>query len=216
MTDGLRAHALSKSFKATAVLHAVDLHVAPGRVVAVTGSNGVGKTTLLRVFATLLGPDGGTASVDGFDVVADAAEVRKRIGVALVNDRGLYWRLSGAHNLRFFARALGMGARQAATRVEELSAQMGLESFVQRPVSTYSTGQRQRLVMARAVLGEPSALLVDEPMRGLDLEGMATVRGILRERAERGAAVLVAGPTIAEFQDICDEVHVLRAGAMVA
>lgn len=216
MPDGLRARAITKAFRHTTVLDGVDLHVPAGALVAVTGANGVGKTTLLRIFATVLGPDGGTASVDGFDVVTDAIEVRRRIGVALVNDRGLYWRLSGARNLHFFARTLGLSASDAQTRVREVADDMGLSAIIDRPVAGFSTGQRQRLILARAVLAEPAALLVDEPMRGLDDDGMARVREILRSRANAGAAVLVAGPTIGEFADICDEVHTLKLGALAA
>lgn len=216
MTDGLRADAITKRFRGTTVLDGVDLQVAPGALAVVTGSNGAGKTTLLRVFATLLGPDTGSASVDGFDVLRDASEVRRRIGVALVNDRGLYWRLSGERNLLFFAKALGMTRREAARRADEVTVQMGLSEIIARPVAGYSTGQRQRLILARAVLGAPTALLVDEPMRGLDDEGMARVRVALRACADAGAAVLLAGPTIVEFGDICDVVHVLRAGKVAA
>jgi ABC-2 type transport system ATP-binding protein len=213
---GLHALGLTKRFRSVTVLDGVDLSVTPGRLVAVTGSNGAGKTTLLRIFATLLGPDGGSASVNGFDVVGDADRVRRHLGVALVSDRGMYWRLSGERNLRFFASAIGMSKSEGLERARSVAGMLGIAEILGRPVAGYSAGQRQRLNLARALLGRPPVLLVDEPMRGLDDDGAARVRALLRSYADDGAAVLAVGPTISEFADVCDAVHVLRAGVLAA
>jgi ABC-2 type transport system ATP-binding protein len=208
----VRARALVRRYGRTPALDGVDLDVRPGTIAAVTGSNGAGKTTLLRVFATLLRADEGDAWVHGHHVVRDGDLVRRSIGVALVNDRGVYWRLSARRNLQFFARALGLGKRDAAAEAARALDEMGMESFGDRPVLGYSAGQRQRLVLARASLASPPVLLVDEPMRGLDDDGIERTRAMLRRSAERGATVVVAGPAIGEFADLCSEVFVLEAG----
>ena len=183
-----------------------------GALTAVSGANGAGKTTLLRILATLLRADGGDAWVAGAHVGREPERVRGRIGVALVNDRGLYWRLSGSRNLEFFGRALGLSRADARTDAARVAAEMGIEGFAGRPVATYSAGQRQRLVLARASLADPAVLLIDEPMRGLDEDGIARARAMMLRHARRGAAVLVAAPTIAEFSDLCDTRIVLRGG----
>ena len=211
---GICARDLRKHFGRTAALNGASLDVAPGRITALAGPNGAGKTTLLRILSTALTPDEGTASVNGFDVATQGARVRACIGVALVNDRGLYWRLSGMHNLIFFGRALGLGKREATERARRAAADFGAEAFVERPVAGYSAGQRQRLILARAVLGDPAVLLADEPFRGLDEEGAAGVHEILRAHAQRGATVLVAGPTAGEFAGLADEILQLRDGAL--
>lgn len=212
---GVRARALVRAYGKTHALDGVDIDAEPGSIVAVTGSNGAGKTTLLRILATLLRPDGGEAWVNGGHLVRDADQVRRSIGVALVNDRGVYWRLSGKANLEFFARTLGMSKNEAAQAAARATSQLAIEPFAERAVSGYSAGQRQRLVLARAILGDPPVLLVDEPMRGLDEDGITRVRTLLRGHRERGGTVVVAGPTIAEFSDLCDVVYRLEHGKVL-
>ena len=183
-------------------LSGVTLKLERGRTLAVFGANGAGKTTLLRILATLLRPDGGEAWVHGASVRTAGARVRNSIGVATVNERSLYWRMSALHNLRFFARTGHVPREEEDGRIEGLLDELGLAGVADRWVANLSAGQRQRVILARAALREPPVLLLDEPMRGLDEEGIDSVRAFLRRRAERGAAILVVAPTLAEFSGL--------------
>jgi ABC-type multidrug transport system ATPase subunit len=206
------ARGIVKRFGAFVALDGVDFEAGAGQLVVVTGSNGAGKTTLLRVLATVLRADAGEASVAGFDVASAEHDVRRSIGVALVSDRGLYWRLSGTENVAFFARAHGIAKRAATARAVEAMRAVSLDDIADHPVLTYSTGQRQRLVLARAIVTEPKVLLIDEPMRGLDEAGIATVRALLRGKADAGATVVVAAPTTHELEGIVDVTYTLDGG----
>jgi ABC-type multidrug transport system ATPase subunit len=211
---GLHARALFRSFRGRTVLEAVDLDVAPGTLVVLEGTNGAGKTTLLRIFATIVLPQGGNASVDGFDVLRQGARVRERIGVAFVNERSLYWRLSGEENLRLFARTRGVPRNASRQHVEELLEELDLSEIAPRRVVDLSAGQRQRLIIARAGLGNPTALLIDEPLRGLDGGGVAVINAFLRRRAQQGAAVLIATPKADELGAEADVMLRLREGTV--
>jgi ABC-type multidrug transport system ATPase subunit len=197
--SGLCARELSRSFAGRAVLAGLNLDVQPGTLAVLEGANGAGKTTLLRIFATIVLPQGGNASVDGFDVLSRGARVRERIGVAFVNERSLFWRLSGEENLRLFARTRGVPRRASRGQVEELLDELDLGEIAPRRVVDLSAGQRQRLIIARAGLGNPTALLIDEPLRGLDDGGIAKINAFLRRRAQQGAAVLIATPKADEL-----------------
>lgn len=209
---GLSARGLRKSFRGATALDGVDLDVRRGSVVAMTGQNGAGKTTTLRVFATVLRADAGAASVLGYDTVRDAARVRSLIGVALVNERSVYWRLSGRENLAFFARIAGVPRRLIAGRCDGALAEVGLDAMGDKPAAAYSAGQRQRLLIARAAIAEPEVLLIDEPMRGLDDEGIERVRSLIAVRKGRGATIVIAGAIIGDFGDLCDGVVELEHG----
>jgi ABC-2 type transport system ATP-binding protein len=197
------------------VLAGLDLDVLPGTLALLIAANGAGKTTTLRIFATLLRPHSGTASVDGFDVIRDAAAVRRRVGVALVNERSRFWRLSALENLRLGARLRGLDRRAVRAEVEAAIDDLALAPFARREVSRLSAGQRQRVILARAGLGRPAALLADEPLRGLDEAGAETARRYLRARADAGAAVLVALPAADGAGAAADRVLHLRAGRLV-
>ena len=215
MTKGLRARGLHKRFRGSVALDGVDLDVAAGTLVALTGSNGAGKTTTLRVFATLLRPDAGEATVAGYDVVRNGPAVRRAIGAAFVNERSLYWRLTAHQNLDFFAKTAAVPRNERANRARAGLEALGIADIADRSVAGWSAGQRQRLILARAALGEPRVLLLDEPMRGLDDEGIERVRVWMRGFADRGSAVVVAGAVISEFKDLCDEVITLEHGRVV-
>jgi ABC-2 type transport system ATP-binding protein len=163
------------------------LRVDPGECVALVGPNGAGKSTLLRVLATLVLPNAGVATVLGHDVVRDATAVRRLIGVTTSDDRSFFWRLSGLENLLFFARLQGMSRVEGERRSIDLLARLGLEDAAQRRFSGYSSGMRQRLAIARALLHAPSVLLLDEPTANLDLEHRGQVGDLLRETLAGGA-----------------------------
>lgn len=209
---GLYASRLTRSFAGKTVLAGADLEVRPGTVGVLEGPNGAGKTTLLRTFATLVRPDGGEVRVDGYDVVRDGARVRERIGVAFVNERSLYWRLSGRENLTLFARMRGLRKRAARMQVDALLEELNLVDLAKKWVADLSAGQRQRLIIARAGLGAPSCMLIDEPLRGLDEAGIQTMLSFLRAQATRGAAVLVVAPKLDELRDLGDVLYRLRDG----
>lgn len=203
---------MTRAFAGKTVLAGADLEVGPGTVAVLEGPNGAGKTTLLRIFATLVRPGDGFATVDGYDVVRNGARVRERIGAAFVNERSLYWRLSGRENLRLFARARGLSRRGAWAQVDALLRELDLVEIAGKWVADLSAGQRQRLVIARAGLGQPSCMLVDEPLRGLDSEGIETTLSFLRGEAERGAAVLVVAPKLDELRACGDAFYSLQEG----
>jgi ABC-2 type transport system ATP-binding protein len=158
---------VQKSFGEVTALAGVDLDVAPGIVLGLLGPNGAGKTTFVRILATLLRADAGTARVLGFDVVHDAAEVRKRIGLA-----GQYAavdeNLTGLENLVMVGRLYGSSRRDATARGRELLAHFALEDAAKRVVKTYSGGMHRRLDLAAALVAEPPVLFLDEPTTGLD------------------------------------------------
>ena len=178
---------LAKRFGEVEALRGVDLRVAGGEIVALLGANGAGKSTLIRILATTVLPDSGRASVCGHDVESDAARARASLGLMLGNERSWYWRISGRANLHFFAALYGMRRREAKARTSELVAEVGLEEAADRRVSGYSSGMRARLSLARALLREPPALLLDEPTQNLDPVAAAAFRvTVLRLAADRG------------------------------
>lgn len=203
---GVVVRGVEKRFGGERVLGPVDLEAAAGSVTIAAGDNGAGKTTLLRILATSLTPDAGEASVDGLDVVRQGALVRERIGVALVNERSLFWRLSARRNLDLFARIRGVPRAERRAHVAGLLAEVHLEPHADKPVQLLSSGQRQRVVLARALVADPDVLLIDEPLRGLDRTATDRILALLRGRAERGATVLVAAPEAERLEEIADEV----------
>ena len=172
----------------------VSLEVRAGEFVGLLGPNGAGKTTLLKILATLIVPDRGTATVGGYDVVEQPANVRTVIASVLANERSLYWRLSARQNLELFAALLRLPPRETATRVGDALDVVGLADAGRKMVGQFSAGMMQRLLVARALLGHPRVLLLDEPTRSLDPTAAHAFRSFLREElaARRGCAVLVA------------------------
>lgn len=211
---GLYARGLTRTFARRTILAGADLEVAPGTLAALEGANGAGKTTMLRIFATLVQPSGGEARVDGYDVVRGGARVRERIGAAFVNERSLYWRLNGRENLRLFARTRGLSRRAARAQVDELLEELDLGEIASRWVADLSAGQRQRLIVARAALGQPSCMLIDEPLRGLDEAGIHTMLAFLAAQARRGGAVLVVAPKLDELKAYADVLYRLSEGVV--
>jgi sodium transport system ATP-binding protein len=211
----IRLSGLHKRYGPLTAVRDVSLTVAPGEVYALLGPNGAGKTTALRCLATLLEPSSGSASVDGVDVASDPVEARRRIAF-LSSSMGLYGRLSAREVVEYFGRLQGLDGAKLATRVEELVGLFGLGEFADRLCGKLSTGQRQRVSLARALVHDPPVLILDEPTLGLDLvSGRAIHDFILRERS-RGKAVLFSTHQMEEVDLLADRVGVLRRGELVA
>jgi ABC-2 type transport system ATP-binding protein len=208
----VRASGLVKRFESTCAVDGVDLMVAEGEVRGLLGPNGAGKTTLLRLLFGLLTPDAG--EVELFDRPLGAAEAINLDGVAgFVEEPSFYPYLSGRVNLELLAEL--DRAPESRGRVDEVLERVGLAERAGDRVSGYSTGMRQRLGIAAALLRNPTLLLLDEPTSGLDPAGVREVGGLLRRLASEGTAVLLSSHLIGATEDVCDSYTVLRRGRVV-
>jgi ABC-2 type transport system ATP-binding protein len=196
----------------------VDLEVNQGEFVGLLGPNGAGKTTLFKVLSTLVLPDTGRATVHGHDVVRNPASTRRLLAPVIADERSLHWRLSAAENLRLFAALHAVPRPDVDARARELLALVGLEATAAQLVGTFSSGMKQRLLIARALLARPRVLLLDEPTRSLDPISARALRAFLREELVRrqGCTVLLATHSADEAFGLCDRVAVLDRGRVLA
>jgi oleandomycin transport system ATP-binding protein len=215
MNSVIQVEGLGKTFGATRALDGVDLAVRRGTVLGLLGPNGSGKTTTVRVLATLLRPDSGRARVLGHDVVAEPEAVRSRIGLtgqyAAVDEA-----LSGTDNLVLVARLLDLSRREAGRRAAELVERFGLADAAGRLVRTYSGGMRRRLDLAVSLVGRPDVLFLDEPTTGLDPRHRNEVWDEVRALAADGTTVLLTTQYLEEAEQLADDLVVLDHGRVIA
>lgn len=199
-------------------LQGVSFDVAPGEFFGLLGPNGAGKTTLFKILSTLILPDGGTAVVAGHDIVRRPAAVRRVLTPVIADERSLYWRLSARENLRLFAALHGLRGREAEARVGELLRVVALADTGEKMVGSFSSGMKQRLLIARALLSRPRILLLDEPTRSLDPLSARDFRAFLREEiaGQQGCSVILATHSAEEALNLCDRLAVLRKGELLA
>jgi ABC-2 type transport system ATP-binding protein len=217
MPAGLAIEAvdLEKSYGPTRALAGLDLDVAAGTILGVLGPNGSGKTTAVRVLTTLLRPDRGTARVDGFDVVTQATEVRRRIGLA-GQSAALDESLTGSANLVMIGQLCRLPRRRTQQRAEELLSQFDLADAGDRGVKTYSGGMRRRLDLAASLVSRPSILFLDEPTTGLDPRSRAVMWGIIRTLAADGTTVFLTTQYLEEADQLADRIVVIDRGSVIA
>jgi len=211
-----RTSLLRRRTKTIEAVRDLSFQVEQGQLFGLLGPNGSGKTTTIKMLITLLLPTTGSASVLGLDVEKDAAAVRRRIGYAFGGDRGLYLRLSGLDNLRYFVELYGVPPRVARTRMHELLELVGLRGREKERVETYSRGMRQRLHIARALLHDPEVVFLDEPTIGIDPVGARELRGAVAALAERGKTVVLTTHYMFEADELCDTIAIISKGRMVA
>jgi ABC-2 type transport system ATP-binding protein len=208
----IRVEGLVKSFKDLEVLRGVDFEVERGSIFALLGSNGAGKTTVIRILATLLRADAGRAGVNGFDVVSSAAEVRESISLtgqfAAVDDV-----LTGRENLVLVARLRHLP--DAGRIAERLLARFQLTDAAERRAATYSGGMRRRLDIAMSLIGDPPVVFLDEPTTGLDPEARLEVWQAVRDLAASGTTVLLTTQYLDEAEQLADRIAILHEGRII-
>lgn len=197
-------------------VNGIDLQVERGEIFGVLGPNGAGKTTTLRMLSTLLEPTSGDARILGIDVRARPREVRARLGAMLSGERSLYWKLTGRENLEYFAALYHVPARQTRSRIDAVLAAVKLTDRADDYVERYSTGMRQRLALARALLPDPPLLILDEPTVGLDPQSARDLRERVRDLKRDGRTVLLTTHYMEEADQLCDRVAIIDHGEIVA
>ena len=206
---------LRKSYGDTVVLDGVDLSVRAGTVTALLGPNGAGKTTVVNILSTLLRPDGGTAEVNGADVVRRPEAVRAAIGLT-GQFSAVDKLLTGEENLLLMARLRHLGARRSKTRVAELLEQFDLVEAARKPLATYSGGMQRRLDLAMTLVAAPSVIFLDEPTTGLDPRSRRTMWDIVRSLVTEGTTVLLTTQYLDEADELAHRIAVLDGGRIVA
>ncbi len=222
MESAISAQGIDKAFRrgffgpAKEVLRRVDLEVAPGAIFGILGPNGAGKTTLISILATLLRPDAGTATVLGLDIVRDAARLKERINLAASGAHFL-WCLTVEDNLRFYGHLYGLGGSALTARVAELLESFGLVEHRRVTFERLSTGLKQRLSLAKALINQPELLFLDEPTSGLDQDMAHHLREeILRLNRDTGVTILLTTHNLREAEMLCTEVAFLKEGRLVS
>lgn len=199
-------------------LRDVSFEVETGEIFGLIGRNGAGKTTLTKIVATLVQPTTGSVSVHGHDSVSDDEHVRRQIGLATAEERSFYWRLTSEQNLMFFARLHGLSDRLAKQRIKDVISKLELEEVARRRFGELSTGNKQRLAVARAMLATPPVLLLDEPTRSLDPLAAARMRDLIRSLAEQDppVTILLTSHNLAEVETLCARVAIISRGQIRA
>jgi len=205
---------VSKRFGATRALDGADLTVSRGEAVALVGSNGAGKTTLLKIIATLILPDQGDVRVAGIPALREPARAKARVGLLVADDRSFYPRLTGRQNLAFFAALWGFSSARFAARLSELSGDLGLSDWLDRPHQECSAGGKQRLALARCLMPGPEILLLDEPTRSLDPAAAAALQETLGRLVLSGATLLFATHSHEEAKRLSDRVLTVEEGRL--
>jgi ABC-2 type transport system ATP-binding protein len=197
-------------------VNGVDLQIERGEIFGLLGPNGAGKSTTIRMLCTLLEPTSGTARVNGFDIVKQANEVRRSLGTVLAGERSIYWKLTGRENLEYFAALYHIPPAIAKTRVDELIERMEIKDRSNELVEKYSTGMRQRIAIAKALLARPPILLLDEPTLGLDPQAARRVRELIAELKQEGHTILLTTHYMEEADQLSDRIGIIDTGKVIA
>jgi ABC-2 type transport system ATP-binding protein len=206
---------LTKRFDDFTAVDRVTLSVAAGEILALLGPNGAGKTTTVRMLAAILRPTAGHASVAGYDVTARPQEVRQRVGL-LTEHPGLYLRMKGVEYLTFFSRLMGLDAGEGERRARDLLARFGMPEAWDRRMGTYSKGMRQKMALVRAMLHDPSVLLLDEPTSAMDPHSAKLVRDAVLGLRHHRRAIVICTHNLPEAEALADRIAIIRRGKIIA
>ena len=206
---------LTKYYGEHAAIRDLSFTIGKGEVIGFLGLNGAGKSTTLRVLYTVLRPQGGSASVDGVDVVADPLATRRKIGV-LPHAAGIYPQLSARENIAYFGRLHGLEGATLARRVEELVAELEIGGYADRRAKGFSQGERIKVALARALVHGPRNLLLDEPTNGLDVMATRALRALILRLKSAGHCILFSSHVMQEVAALCDDIVIIHKGRVAA
>ena len=205
-----------RSAKRVVALDDVSLSIPSGEIHGLLGPNGAGKTTLVKILSTVLVPTSGKARVLGYDVVDETQAVRPLIGIVFGGERGLYWRLTGRQNLEYWGALYKLSSRAAKSRAQQLIERVGLIDKADERVEEYSRGMKQRLHLARGLMGDGKVLFLDEPTTGMDPLAAREFRTLIGELRAEGRTILLATHDMAEAETVCDRVTLIDRGKIIA
>ncbi|HZP81094.1 MAG TPA: ATP-binding cassette domain-containing protein [Chthonomonadaceae bacterium] len=216
----IEARHLSKQFfdRKRGVIHAVEdvsFTCHPGEIFGVLGPNGAGKTTLLRMLATILEPTSGTATVAGYDIREQPQQVREHIGY-LSSSTALYERLTAREMVAYFGALYGLSPGQIAQRIEEIFTELDMHEFADSRCDKLSTGQKQRVSIARTIIHRPPVLFFDEPTNGLDIITSRTITRFIRRCRDEGRTVVFSTHIMSEVEALCERIAIIYRGRLVA
>jgi ABC-2 type transport system ATP-binding protein len=205
-----------KRDEAVVALDSVSLAIPDGEIHGLLGPNGAGKTTLVKILSTVLVPTSGRAFVLGHDVVTETKAVRPRIGIVFGGERGLYWRLTGRQNIEYWGALYRLPTRLARERAQQLLERVGLADRADQRVEEYSRGMKQRLHLARGLIGDATVLFLDEPTTGMDPLAAREFRTLIAELSGEGRTILLATHDMVEAETVCDRVTLIDRGKVIA
>jgi len=204
-----------KSFGSIQALRGVSFRAPDGHITGLLGPNGAGKTTTLRILYTVLKPDRGSASVDGYNTLTDAREVQRRIG-ALPDAHGLYPRLTARENIRYYGRLHGLKESELEQNIDGIMAMLEMKEIAHRRTGGFSHGERLKVAIARALVHAPRNILLDEPTNGLDVMSIRNIRAFIRRLRDEGKTVLFSSHVMQEVSALCDRIVVIGRGQVAA
>jgi len=206
---------LHKSFGKVNALKGVSFTAPNGQITGLLGPNGAGKTTCLRILYTLLHPDQGWTKIDGFNPLKDTLEVQRHIG-ALPDSHGLYPRLTTRENIRYYGQLHGLRGEELEKRIDRLIQLLDMQDIELRRTDGFSSGQRVKVAIARALVHQPQNVLLDEPTNGLDVMSTRSMRTFIRGLRDEGKCILLSSHIMQEISALCDNIVILNRGEVVA
>ena len=211
----IKVQSLSKVFKKVSAVDNISFEVKDGEIVGLLGENGAGKTTTLRMLATMLKPSSGTALINNYDVNKDSESVRGEIGILFGGEVGIYDRLTGRENIRYFAQLNGMSKEETEKSIEYLAENLEMKEYLDRKAGKFSRGMKQKISIARSIVHNPSVVLFDEPTSGLDVTAARIVQDFIKKCKSENKAVIFSSHSMSEVEKLCDRIIIIHKGKII-
>jgi len=211
----LQVKNLTKKFKSFTAVEGVSFEVKKGEILGLIGENGAGKTTIMRMLATMLKVTEGEGEIAGHDLISEPESIRGEIGILFGGEVGLYDRLSARENIMYFAQLNGMSISEANKSIEELVQQLEMDEFIDKRVGKFSRGMKQKVAIARSIVHKPSVMLFDEPSTGLDVSATRLIQDFIFKCKEEDKAIVFSSHSMQEVEKLCDRVVIIHKGKVV-